>query len=142
MQDQDRIAHLTARILLWSAERVVMQVGLRQPLAGLELEVLDYEGAFLRRIVGSIGHKRCAEQHEDCAPEFHFCLLYTAILQIFAVCDRFSKQYLSNFSVLLGLLSGCFSGFYLFSKLNSRQFVRIRVRSRLVFSPCSSVSLW
>src|SRR5438477_11895780 len=29
----------------------------------------------------------------------------------------------------------------IFSKLNSREFVLIRVRSRLAFSPCSSVSL-
>src|SRR5436853_7837907 len=78
MKDEHRIAYFSRGIFLRGTQGVIVQLDLRQALAGLELEIFHHIVAFLRRgIVGSPDeqgskHKR---QYQDWTEEFHWGLL-------------------------------------------------------------------
>src|SRR5579864_1113222 len=74
MQNQHRIADSSARIFLRRAQRVVVQLDLRQFLSGLELKIFYDERARLRRgIVGGENGDGCKgdEQRKNNAADFH-----------------------------------------------------------------------
>src|SRR5262249_32649487 len=73
VQDQHCVADLAARIRLWRAQRVVVQLDFGQALARLELKILDDKGAVCRRrIIGAPGSGSSDDcKHYDSKAGFH-----------------------------------------------------------------------
>src|SRR5882724_6027284 len=84
VQNEHRITNFAAGILLWRAQRVVMQLHLRQLFSGFELKVLYNKCPGLRRgIVGGASCHSCNCDEQDCedTAELHVDLLKTGKLK-------------------------------------------------------------
>ena len=91
MQDQHGIAHLAGGVLLWRAQRVVMQLDFRKLFARLELKILYHKHSILRRrIAGGEGGGRNKqnEQFQNGKANFHHGSLETEKIKSLRVQDE------------------------------------------------------